>query len=154
MQGQGIATLRFAPGTVLNDAQALAAKAAFYNSVKACQLSAKTAQKEGYSVGAIEVFMKQFSILMENTIMVSAVVVETLRAIRIWNACLPLPGGQSGGEGQDEFSIQDPYVQQVYDYLIGQSDLAKVNNDAVTINRAIDAVAAFKTMEELRGSQG
>jgi hypothetical protein len=151
MQEQGSTVLKFVPGTVLNDAQALAAKIVFYNSVEACQLSAKSAQKEGYSVESIELFQKQFSLLMENTIMISAVVVETLRAIRIWNTCLPLPGRQNAVKGVDEFRIQDPYIKQVYDYLVGQSDLVKVNNNAVTIKCTIDAVAAFKTKEELSG---
>lgn len=151
MQEQGSSALKFVPGTVLNDAQALAAKRVFCNSVEACQLSAKVSQKEGYSVESIELFQKQFSLLMDNTIMISAVVVETLRAIRIWNTCLPLPGEQNAVKGVDEFHIQDPYIKQVYDYLVGQSDLVKVNNNAVTIKRTIDAVAAFKTKEELSG---
>jgi hypothetical protein len=117
MQKQGSSVLKFVPGTVLNDAQALAAETVFYNSVEACQLSAKAAQKEGYSVESIELFRKQFSLLMDNTIMISAVVVETLRAIRIWNTCLPLPGEQNAAKGADEFRTQDPYIKQVYDYL-------------------------------------
>lgn len=151
MQEQGSRVLKFAPGTVLNDAQALAAKTVLYNSVEACRLSAKVAQREGYSAESIELFQKQFSLLMDNTIMISAVVVETLRAIRIWNTCLPLPGEQNAVRGVDEFRIQDPFIKQVYDYLVGQSDLVKVNNNAVTIKNTVDAVAAFKTMEELSG---
>lgn len=151
MQEQGSNVLRFVPGTVLNDAQALAAKTVFYNSVEACRLSAILAQREGYSAESIGLFQKQFSLLMDNTIMISAVVVETLRAIRIWNTCLPLSGGQNAVEGADEFRIQDPYIKQVYDYLVGQSDLVRVNNNAVTIKHTIDAVAAFKTKEELSG---
>ena len=151
MQEQGSRALKFVPGTVLNDAQALAAKTLFYNSVEACRLTAKGAQRDGYSAESIELFQKQFSLLMDNTIMISAVVVETLRAIRIWNTCLPLPGEQNAVKGVDEFRIQAPYIKQVYDYLVGQSDLVKVNNNAATIKNTIDAVAAFKTKEELSG---
>ena len=81
MQEQGAGVLKFVPGTVLNDAQALAAKMVFYNSVEAYQLSAKAAQKEGYSLESIELFLKQFFLLSDNMVMISAVVVETLRAI-------------------------------------------------------------------------
>lgn len=154
MQEQGAGVLKFVPGTVLNDAQALAAKMVFYNSVEMCQLSAKAAQKEGYSLESIELFLKQFFLLSDNMIMISAVVVETLRAIRIWNTCLPLPGEQNAVKGADEFRIRDPYIKQVYDCLIGQSDLVKVNNNAVTIKHAIDDVAALKTKEEFSGIQG
>jgi hypothetical protein len=126
----------------------------FYNSVEACQLSAKVAQKEGYSLESIELFQKQFSLLLDNMIMISAVVEKTLRAIRIWNTCLPLPGEQNAVKGADEFRIQDPYIKQVYGCLIRQIDLAKVNNNAVAFKRAIDAVVAFKTKEELSGIQG
>jgi len=154
MQDHETGALKFVPGTVLNDAQALAAKMVFYNSVESCQRSAKTAQKEGYSQESIELFLKQYFLLSDNMIMISAVVVETLRAIRIWNTCLPLPGDQNAAMGVDEFRIQDPYIKQVYDCLIRQSDLAKVNKNAITIKHAIDAVAAFKTKEELSGTQG
>jgi hypothetical protein len=149
MKEDGVKVLKFEPGTVLNDAQALAAKTVLYSTIEFCKLSARHAQKEQYSSESLEMFMKHFSVLRNNIIMISAVVVETLRAVRIWNTCLPLPGKQSPIDGGDEFVIEDPYIRQAYDCLKRQSDLVKMNEKSITIEQAIDAIAAFKTKEEL-----
>lgn len=151
MKEQGTDVLKFVPGTVLNDAQVLAAKMVLYRSIETCQLSAVHAQEEGYSPESIEVFLKSFSLLQNNIVMTSAVVVETSRAMRIWNTCLPLPGRRSSVDGVDEFSIEDLYVKQAYDCLKRQSDLVNTNTGSVTIRGAIDSVANFKTKEELVG---
>lgn len=153
MKEQGTDVLKFVPGTVLNDAQALAAKMVLYRSIEACQLSAVHAQEEGYALESIEVFLKQYSLLQNNIVMVSAVVVETSRAMRIWNTYLPLPGRQSSVDGEDEFSIEDLYVKQAYDCLKRQSDKGNTNTGSVTIRDAIDSIASFKAKEELIGQR-
>ena len=151
MKEQGANVLKFEPGTVLNDAQALAAKMVLYRSIEVCQLSAVYAQEQGYSPESVSMFLKHFFLLQDNIIMISAVVVETSRAMRIWNTCLPLPGRQDALNGEDEFSIEDPYIKQVYDCLKKQSDSVKTGKDSAAIKDVVDVIVALKAKEELSG---